>query len=569
MQVIAAKTQNLKKWPPLRERIVRANSNTDASILTPKPRGKTREWTEEQMERAMQDVTNGVLGVRRAALEYQVPRSTLSDRVTGKVYPGAAPGPPKYLGEEEEEELVKWIAGCAEIGYAKSVREIRAVVGAIVSYKLGLDSPIVVSHGWWDRFRQRHPHLVLRTGEGIAFKRLAAINKDTINHYYNLLEDTKKDNQLLNAPHLIFNCDETGMPLCSRPGKRVGVKGSKHIRICNSGLKTNITVLACTSAGGYVMPPFIIYQRKNLVESLIQGEIPGTMYGMNSNSGWMDGELFQQWFEQHFLRYAPATRPLLLLLDGHASHYSPSFIREAAGSGVIVFCLPPHTTHMCQPLDSACFSVLKKEWDRSCDTYMAHHPGKFVTIYQFSSIFAEAWQNAMTSKTVKASFKATGVYPFNRYAIDIPGEVNDKPIVTPTEKLAKRKGIKYIPFYTSPGLEKEIRSPSPEVDFSKEEMDLFAKRYEEGYDLFDERYNLWLQKYHPTDEVCKALFEEESEVTSREQTICTEETISWEEPTTSGEVSASGRVNSRKEVTMGEVPNTWNDKEVCEVISAV
>ena len=86
MQVIAAKTQNLKKWPPLRERIVRANSNTDASILTPKPRGKTREWTEEQMERAMQGVTNGVLGVRRAALEYQVLRSTLSDRVTGKVY---------------------------------------------------------------------------------------------------------------------------------------------------------------------------------------------------------------------------------------------------------------------------------------------------------------------------------------------------------------------------------------------------------------------------------------------------------------------------------------------------
>ena len=100
-------------------------------------------------------------------------------------------------------------------------------------------------------------------------------------------------------------------------------------------------------------------------------------------------------------------------------------------------------------------------------------------------------------------------------------------------------------------------------------MDLFAKRYEEGYDLFDERYNLWLQKYHPADEVCKALFEEESEVTCREQTICTEETISWEEPTTSREVSASGRVNSRKKVTMGEVPNTWNDKKVFEVNSAV
>ena len=33
---------------------------------------------------------------------------------------------------------------------------------------------------------------------------------------------------------------------------------------------------------------------------------------------------------------------------------------------------------------------------------------------------------------------------------------------------------------------------------------------DESYDLFDERYELWLQKYHPEDTVvCKALFEEE------------------------------------------------------------
>ena len=93
----------------------------------------------------MQDVTNGTLGVRRGALEYQVPCLTLSNRVTGRVCPGAAPGPPKYLCKEEEEELVKWIAGYAEVGYAKGVCEIRAVVGAIVSHKLSLDTPIVVS----------------------------------------------------------------------------------------------------------------------------------------------------------------------------------------------------------------------------------------------------------------------------------------------------------------------------------------------------------------------------------------------------------------------------------------
>ena len=67
-------------------------------------------------------------------------------------------------------------------------------------------------------------------------------------------------------------------------------------------------------------------------------------------------------------------------------------------------------------------------------------------------------------RLLRLAFKATGVFPFNRHAINIPGDVDDKPIVTPTEKLAKRKGIKYIPFYTSPCLEKEIRSQSPEVE---------------------------------------------------------------------------------------------------------
>ena len=130
----------------------------------------------------------------------------------------------------------------------------------------------------------------------------------------------------------------------------------------------------------------------------------------------------------------------MLLLDGHVSHYNPCFIREAVSNGVIVFCLPPHTTHAYQSLDSTCFSALKRKWDQSCDLYMAQHPGKFITIYQFSSVFATAWQNAMTSKAVRASFKATGVYPLNRKAVDIPGAVNNKPIVTPTEKLAKRTG---------------------------------------------------------------------------------------------------------------------------------
>ena len=59
-----------------------------------------------------------------------------------------------------------------------------------------------------------------------------------------------------------------------------------------------------------------------LSTEMSEGEIPGTFYGL-SDKGWMDRELFSAWFHNHFLRYSSPARPLLLLMDGHSSHYCP------------------------------------------------------------------------------------------------------------------------------------------------------------------------------------------------------------------------------------------------------
>ena len=91
------------------------------------------------------------------------------------------------------------------------------------------------------------------------------------------------------------------------------------------------------------------------------GEVPGSMYGL-SESGWIDGELFDLWFRHHFLSHTPPLHPLLLLLDGHSSHYTSSVINKAAEEGIIMFCLLPHSTHLTQPLDKGCFSILKRYW---------------------------------------------------------------------------------------------------------------------------------------------------------------------------------------------------------------
>ena len=178
--------------------------------------------------------------------------------------------------------------------------------------------------------------------------------------YFDLLETTLEGNDLMDRPAHIFNMDETEVPLDPKAPYIVAGRGQRHpsYMYISGGSKSQITVLACCNAAGYTIPPFVIFDRKALKPELTIGEVPGTMYGL-SNSGWVDSELFHLWFEHHFLVYAPSARPLLLIMDGHSSHYNPDTIHMAAEKGVVLFCLSPNTTHRTQPLDKGCFSPLK------------------------------------------------------------------------------------------------------------------------------------------------------------------------------------------------------------------
>ena len=206
----------------------------------------------------------------------------------------------------------------------------------------------------------------------------------------------------------------------------------------SSGDKTQITVVVCVSAAGYCIPPMVIWDRKILSPELTHGEVPGTIYGLSKN-GWMDMELFDLWFTNHFLRFAPAARPILLLLDGHSSHYCPDAVRLAAQEQVILFTLPPNTTHLSQPLDKGCFSSqLKVAWKEACHHFLTINPGKVVTRYQFSMLFSQAWMKSMTVSNICAGFRVTGVHPLNR---NVFSPMEDPPLV-------KESGLAFIPLYS-------------------------------------------------------------------------------------------------------------------------
>ena len=105
-------------------------------------------------------------------------------------------------------------------------------------------------------------------------------------------------------------------------------------------------------------------------------------------------------------------RPLLLLLDGHSSHYTLELVKAAAEKDVIIFCLPPHTTADSQPFDTSCFGPLKTYWFETCCQYLFDNPGRIITKFQFSSLFAQAWSKGMTINNIVYGFRSAGIYPF-------------------------------------------------------------------------------------------------------------------------------------------------------------
>lgn len=365
-----------------------------------------KEWTYDRMDKAIEAVCDGV-SIRQAAEEYKVPKSTLGDRMSGRIQHGVKSGVEKYLNDEEEDILATFLLKCAAIGYPRSRKEVIAITQRFCNSR---DMDVQVTHGWWQKFCFRNPQISLRTTSALSYARAKGQNTEALSSYFDILEDTFNEHKLHDKPNLVFNMDETGLPLSPVPIKGVCKKGTKTPDSITSGDKSQITVIGCVSAAGHCIPPMIIWDRKTLQPDMTKGELPETMYGLSSK-GWTDQELFKVWFEFHFLRYAPPIRPILLLMDGHSSHYCPDTIFLAAKEKVILFTLPPNTSHLTQPLDKGCFGPLKCEWRKACHDFMAKNPSKVVSRYSFCSVFSIAWLQAMSMKNIIAGFRVTGIFP--------------------------------------------------------------------------------------------------------------------------------------------------------------
>ena len=123
-----------------------------------------------------------------------------------------------------------------------------------------------------------------------------------------------------------------------------------------------VSVIECISADKYILPPLVIFKATTIDSTWSTNPYVYDWRFSASTKGWTSNIHRLQWLQQVF---EPEThgiadgRPRLLIADGYNSHISASFIAHYMQYNIDLLILPPHCSHILQPLDIGVFRPLK------------------------------------------------------------------------------------------------------------------------------------------------------------------------------------------------------------------
>ena len=165
---------------------------------------KRKQWSEKQMADAINAVKQQGISANQAADCHGIPRSTLKDRLSGRVIHGVSPGPRPYLSKSEETELASHLLTASSIGYGKTRRDVRCLVETHLTTN-GKLRGTSISNGWWFNFLKRNKSLRLRSGDSTAGVRMEAVNAENLKNYFDLLKSVYDEFEFENFPESIYN----------------------------------------------------------------------------------------------------------------------------------------------------------------------------------------------------------------------------------------------------------------------------------------------------------------------------------------------------------------------------
>lgn len=120
-------------------------------------------------------------------------------------------------------------------------------------------------------------------------------------------------------------------------------------------------------------------------------------------------------FNEHTKRRTVG-RVRLLVIDGHESHDSFEFQQYCKDNSIVTLCMPPHSSHLLQPLDVGCFSPLKTAYGRQAENLMRSHINH-ITKLEFLPCFIAAFNPAITKSNILGGFRGAGLVPHDPEAV--------------------------------------------------------------------------------------------------------------------------------------------------------
>jgi len=270
-----------------------------------------------------------------------------------------------------------------------------------------------VGKHWPNNFVARSPALKTRMNRSYDYKRAMCEDPEVIEKWFELVKNVKAKYGIVNED--IYNFDETGfqMGMISSQTIITDVEKRNRPKAIQPGDREWITVIQGINATGWTVPPFLIFKGKHHLSAWYEDLQKDWAIGVSAN-GWTTNELGIEWLE-HFDRYTKnrcmGTRQLLIF-DGHESHNSFEFLDRCKQKDIIALCMPPHASHLLQPLDVGCFAPLKKAYGDEVGKLIHNHI-THVDKLSFLSTFKTAFDRAFTKDNISASFRGAGLVPLN------------------------------------------------------------------------------------------------------------------------------------------------------------
>lgn len=386
-----------------------------------RPKNKAAAENEAILQQAIAAVLNDEHTCHSAAIAFTVPRSTLYDRVKyGRKARNQAQEDNQHLTHTEEAELVRWITRLTISGYAPRYEILRRLAEIIRDRRVTTNAdeiPLkvydVIGKEWVPRFIQRHPELASVRLRSIDASRVKAASPERLQRWFDDLRMVLTEFNI--KPENLYNMDESGFAIGEKEAGRVIINANIRQKFqAKPGRQEWVTVVECVCADGSHLPPLVIFKAENLSTQWIPADIHGN-WRFNCNSkGWTSNEHGLDWLKRCF---DPETDKKangeyrLLICDGHDSHITAEFVEHCIKNDILLMILPPHSSHLTQPLDVGVFGALKKYMAAEIQPLIQTGIARVQKV-EWLTAFVTAHDKALSVKNVLGGFRGTGIHPF-------------------------------------------------------------------------------------------------------------------------------------------------------------